>query len=260
MSNIFYDNILENSITISFDAETVNINFKDGRFTGNYFREEKLRNQLFEYGYNGEGTQSISHEFSRFKFYRFMPREIFLDQRSEFLYPLYGDNLLAVILTHKELRGIVKQLFEKFGLRTVFDPPKGEIKAQKELEDVLIFFPYSTISDTLRRIIFYLTAIYSNKDSILAFEEPESHAFPYYTKYLAERIALNQNQNQYFISTHNPYFLTSILEKTPKEEVAVFLTYFEDYQTKVKPLSQKDIEDIMDRGVDAFFNIERFLE
>lgn len=124
---------------------------------------------------------------------------------------------------------------------------------------MLISFPYSTISETLQRIIFYLTAIYSNKDSVLAFEEPESHAFPYYTKYLAERIALDKNQNQYFISTHNPYFLTSILEKTPKKELAVFLTYFEHHQTKVKPLSQRDIEEILDRGVDAFFNIERFL-
>jgi hypothetical protein len=101
-------------------------------------------------------------------------------------------------------------------------------------------------------------AIVSNKDSVLAFEEPESHAFPYYTKYLAEVIALDTNNNQYFISTHNPYFLLPILEKSPKEDVAIFITYLEDYQTKVKPLSQKQLEEIME--IDVFSNIERFLE
>ena len=34
-------------------------------------------------------------------------------------------------------------------------------------------------------------AILSNKDSVLVFEKPESHAFPYYVKYLAEIIALD---------------------------------------------------------------------
>jgi len=54
--------------------------------------------------------------------------------------------------------------------------------------------------------------------------------------------------------------LLSILEKSHKDEVAIFITYFEDYQTKVKLMSEKELEEIMDLGVDIFFNIERFLE
>ncbi|RKY40336.1 MAG: hypothetical protein DRP81_09515 [Candidatus Omnitrophota bacterium] len=112
--------------------------------------------------------------------------------------------------------------------------------------------------------MFYLAAIETNKDSVIVFEEPEAHAFPYYTKYLAERIALDDNNNQYFISTHNPYFLLPIIEKTPKDQVGIFITYFEDYQTRVKSLSEEDIKEIMDMEImdmkiDVFFNIERFL-
>ena len=69
---------------------------------------------------------------------------------------------------------------------------------QKEVEDIIISYPHFLVSDTLQRIVFYLVVIETNKDSIIAFEEPESHAFPYYTKYLAERIALDKNNNQYF--------------------------------------------------------------
>jgi AAA15 family ATPase/GTPase len=130
---------------------------------------------------------------------------------------------------------------------------------QKQLEDIIIAFPFPLASETIQRLVFYLTAIHSNKNSVLAFEEPEAHAFPYYTKYLAEIIAFDKNENQYFISTHNPYFLISILEKAPKEEVAVFATYMKGYQTKVRLLSQKDKEEILKRGIDAFFNIDRFL-
>ena len=103
-----------------------------------------------------------------------------------------------------------------------------------------------------------MAAILSNKDSVLAFEEPETHAFPYYTKYLAEVIALDTNNNQYFITTHNPYFLQPILQKSPKDDIGVFITYFEDYQTKVKPLSEKDMAEIMQ--IDIFSNLDRFLK
>ena len=99
----------------------------------------------------------------------------------------------------------------------------------------------------------------SNKNSILVFEEPESHSFPYYTKYLGERIAFDET-NQYFIATHNPYLLFSILEKAHKDDVSVFITYFEDYQTKVKLLSETELEEIMGMEIDVFFNIERLLE
>jgi hypothetical protein len=107
---------------------------------------------------------------------------------------------------------------------------------------------------------FYFAAIYSNGESVITFEEPEAHAFPYYTKNLAERIALDTNKNQYFIATHNPYFLTSILEKTPKDEIAIFLTYIDHHQTKVKILSEEGMKKILRMDTDVFFNIENLLE
>jgi AAA15 family ATPase/GTPase len=97
----------------------------------------------------------------------------------------------------------------------------------------------------------------SNKDSVLVFEEPESHVFPYYTKYLGERIALEET-NQFFIATHNPYLLSPIVEKGRKEDVQVFITYLQDYQTKVKPLTADEVTDLME--ADPFFNLDRFVE
>ncbi len=48
-----------------------------------------------------------------------------------------------------------------------------------------------------------------------------------------------------------------LLEKCSPEDVAVFITYYQDYQTKVKPLDKKEIEEITE--IDVFSNIDRFL-
>jgi AAA15 family ATPase/GTPase len=97
----------------------------------------------------------------------------------------------------------------------------------------------------------------SNEKSTLIFEEPESFAFPYYTKYLGERIAFDES-NQYFISTHNPYLLLAILEKTPKDSVNVFVTYLKNYETKAKALTEEEISVLMDS--DPFFNLKKFID
>jgi hypothetical protein len=264
MSDLFYDGILDDPFYIRFNKNALRVEFRDGRFRG--FLETRLTpsevrsENTFDYGYEGSGTHWAPKRLKEFKFYRFKRRSEFQNQESEFLHPPDGDNLLAVIMSRKSLRRVAKEIFGKFGYRIVFKPPEGKIEFQKELEDIIFSFPYSLASETLQRLVFYLAAIHSNKDSVVTFEEPEAHAFPYYTKYLAERIALDKNKNQYFISTHNPYFLTSILEKTPKKHVAIFLTRLEDYQTKAKPLTKKQKEKILvDMGYDFFFNIEKFL-
>ena len=146
-----------------------------------------------------------------------------------------------------------------FGLKLGLKPAENRIEVVKYYadEDIIVSFPYFMVSDTLQRIIFHLVAVESNRDSVLVFEEPEAHAFPYYTKFLAERIALDR-LNQYFISTHNPYFLLSILEKTPMSDVRVFLTYLENMKTRVKALDEEDLTMILDREVDPFFNVGMF--
>jgi len=265
MTDLFYDRVLDDPILVGFDDKTFKVQFRDGRFVG-YVEQLTERgttssHSVFDYDYYGGEVQRSTGILNVFKFYRFVRKSEFKNPQSEFLLPPDGDNLLAVVMTRKRLKVILNDIFRKFGYRPVFRPQEGKIEVLKELEDVIFSLPYSLASETLQRLVFYLAAIHSNRESILTFEEPEAHAFPYYTKYLAEIIASDKNNNQYFIATHNPYFLTSILEKTPKEEVAIFVTSLENYQTKAKPLTEKQREKILvDMGYDFFFNIEKFLK
>ncbi|MFC1937464.1 ATP/GTP-binding protein [Chloroflexota bacterium] len=259
MTNLFYDEILEEPLRIRIDDIEFRLQFTSSRFEGTMVHKDGRQLAVFTGDYGNFKFRGGSPETSSaFKFYKFAIRNDFPRPESDFLLPPSGLNLMSLILTHKDLRALANQIFSPFGLRLVLRPQENKIEVIKQLEDIIVSYPYSLTSDTLQRIIFHLFAILSNKDSTLVFEEPESHAFPYYTKYFAETIALDDRGNQYFISTHNPYLLLPVLEKAPKEDVAVFITYYEDYQTKIRMLSPEEMEEIME--IDVFSNLDRYLE
>jgi len=256
MNNLFYDENLDAGIEIGVDDMILELKFEQGHFKCIH-RDKDVEHQFFDYDYDGKGPTSALRETPPVKFYRFAVRTDFPEKESDFLLPPSGANLLAVLMSHKDLKSTASHIFKPFGFKLAFRPYEDKIEISKLQEDVFIFYPYSLASETLQRIVFYTTAMDSNKNSVLVFEEPESHSFPYYTKYLGERIAYDET-NQYFIATHNPYLLLSILEKAHKNSVNVFITYFRDYQTKVKCLTDEQMSELMD--YDPFFNLDSFIE
>ena len=100
MSNLFYDEDLENKIEIKFDENVLKVEFSKGRFVGIYNGES-----VFDYDYNAERTWSALY-LMPFKFYKFKVRGDFPRKESEFLYPPSGDNLLLILRTHKEMKSI----------------------------------------------------------------------------------------------------------------------------------------------------------
>ncbi|MBF8265452.1 MAG: ATPase AAA core protein [Dehalococcoidia bacterium] len=262
VSNLFYDESLDETVQIVADDKSIEIGFKDNHFQGQVGEGGtggKAHFSKLSGDYTSISVDMLRQEASSaFKLYKFVVREAFQQNESGFLLPPFGDNLFSLLMTHRELRSLVTKFLSGSGLRLGFRKQERKLELIKHADDVFISYPYSLASDTLQRIIFHLAAVISNKDSVLILEEPEAHAFPYYTKYLAEVIALDENKNQYFISTHNPYFLEPILEKTPKDEIGIFITYFKDYETKVKQLSQRELEKIME--IDVFLNLDRFVK
>jgi predicted ATPase len=259
MSHIFHEQALGNPVEVAWNGRKVRIEFRDGRFWV-VLEKGTERTPIFILETTGKyAVGGSAPELSFLKFYRFQTMDKFVERKSDFLLPQRGENLLSVLRANRELMKIASQIFAPFDLELVLKPYEERIEIQMKPEEGLaISFPYSVASETLQRLIFHLAAIESNKDSTLIFEEPEAHAFPYYVKYLAERIALSNNQ--YFISTHNPYMLLSLLEKAKKQDIAVFLTYVENHQTKVKPLNESEIDEILAERMDPFLDVRGLLE
>ena len=261
MPNLFYDQLLDQEIVIrvltsdSSDRDLyIGVKSDHSEFI---FHDKGNPIRYLDY----EGRPARAHSLTRTKmpirFFRFKKLDKYDDKSPGSLKPPSGANLFSAVLSSKALRDIMVEFFRKYGLSLVMKAHEGTFELQKKVDELVFSYPYVLTSDTLQRIIFYTVAIASNKDSVLVFEEPESNAFPYYTKYLGERIALDET-NQFFIATHNPYLLSAIIEKGRKEDVQVFITYFKDYQTKVKPLTPDEVSELME--ADPFFNLDRFIE
>lgn len=182
----------------------------------------------------------------------------FRDVHLPYLSPPFGENILYILEIYPELRKLYAQWFRQYGLRLVLDTASQSLKVQKEKgEDEVFQLPYSSVADTLQRIIFYKTAVASNENSVLLFEEPEAHAFPPYIVEFTQEV-IQSLTNQFFIVTHSPLIVEEFLTDAI-DDLGIFNVDFKDGQTVVRTLTTEEIYDVRKYGVDLFFNNEAYL-
>jgi AAA15 family ATPase/GTPase len=183
--------------------------------------------------------------------------------KNPILQPPFGENIIDTLSYNQNVSKVnawIKQEFAKQGLEYVLDISSNSLKVQRRLgDDKVMQLPYSSISDTLQRIIFYKTAIASNRNSVLLFEEPEAHAFPPYIKTVTQDI-IDAGSNQFFIVTHSPLIVNAFLEyEEIRRDTSIYLFDFKNNQTTVRRLTDEEMDEIYNYGEDLFFNFERFL-
>lgn len=195
-------------------------------------------------------------------YYKF-PQTFAFKKSSIFLHnllPPSGANLLEVIEHDKLLENELSTLFKEYGLKLLFDKTSQTLRIDKPLKGNAASFPFSSIADTLQRLIFFKAAIASNENSILLFEEPEAHCFPPYVAHITQEI-IDSESNQFFIATHSPYVLTTCLEReSSRKDLAIFIADFKDGQTVIKRLTDDELNDVYEYGLDLFFNSELFTD
>jgi len=267
MDDLFYEHDISQKVVVRYDGEEpseISLEADQETFPPQF----RLLSPWGVRVYRSDGSILIKIESPvaeapplKIRFYRFSPGVVFGGRPAPFLLPPRGENLPQILMAHKDLRRLVGEFFDAFGLKLVIKPAESKIETQlREQDGLVVSIPYLSTADTLQRFIFYIAAMKTNQNAVVIFEEPEAHAFPLYTKYLAERIALDST-NQYFLSTHDPFFLISLVEKTPLDEIAVFVVSLRESQTMLRPLTTKeDLESVLDMDADLFFNLDWFLE
>lgn len=191
------------------------------------------------------------------KKYSFSSHTQFRKAHTRYLIPPFGYNLLGVIERHDELKEEIAGMFKEYNLRLVFDKASQSLKIMQPEQNEIFLIPYNSIADTLQRIIFFKTAIASNHESILLFEEPEAHSFPPFISHITQEM-IYKNENQYFLATHSPFILNDLLENG-RDELAVYMVDYKKHETKVKLLSEQQLHDIYQNGVDLFTNSETYI-
>ena len=178
-----------------------------------------------------------------------------------YLRPPYGENIVSILSQFpSDVNKWIEDELKKTNSEFILDLSDNTIKSQKRLGAGLVrSFPYSSLADTLQRVIFHKTAIESNKNSVLLFEEPEAHSFPPYIQTIMQDI-IDAETNQFFIVTHSPLVVNAFLEyEKLRKETSIYLFDFKDNQTVAKRLSDEEMELAYEYGDDLFFNLENFL-
>ena len=67
-----------------------------------------------------------------------------------------------------------------------------------------------------------------------------------------------KKDNQFFVATHSPFILNDLLENG-RSELSVFVVNYENHETKVRKLSETELYDVFQNGVDLFTNNESFV-
>ncbi|MBQ5573576.1 MAG: hypothetical protein IIU69_04760, partial [Bacteroidaceae bacterium] len=94
-------------------------------------------------------------------------------------------------------------------------------------------------------------------------EEPEDNLFPptqcKFVNWLLD--ATKKHNDMLFIATHSPYVLNQLIKISP-EGMNVLFTYPSNDEERsycVRQLSEEEIHEIYDNGVDMFFNFELYV-
>ena len=188
----------------------------------------------------------------------FFPKQ-FVSESSNcgFLLPPSGANLMATVANMPNLKEELAELFHAYGLKMVFDSGAQQIKAMRENGLDMFLVPFSALADSLQRLIFYKTAIAGNNGRVICFEEPEAHTFPPYISNVVNDI-ISDKRNQYFITTHSPYVINSLIESSG-DDLAVFVVDLNHNETFIRRLTDNQLQQVYDNGIDLFYNLEAYI-
>jgi len=168
--NLFYDQLLDEPVEIKMSTTTVSpIGLRVAFENGSYLIHALDSSLIRGLDKDAHGTWSVASPAPTkdVKFFRFRTLDRYGDNEPGGLKPPDGPNLFSVVLASKALRGTMAEFFRKYGLMLVLKSQEGVFELQKHADGLIISYPYSVTSDTLRRVIFYTVAIVSNKDSVL---------------------------------------------------------------------------------------------
>ena len=176
------------------------------------------------------------------------------------LMPPFGNNLAKVIYHNSDMQELINDFAKDHGFDFIIDNATANIAIQLRISEGVVYsLPYEALADTYKRMLFYIAAVRHTNGSVITLDEPDTHAFPPYVTFLADEI-IKQNSVQFFIATHNPYLLNTFIENTNIEDLSIFVTSFDKNKkaTIAKKLSQNDLSELLDFGVDIFFNLNRY--
>ena len=277
---LFHNGVVANEISVSYsDTIRVRISYKDEHSMDFFVEERHLETsengtksgligqwdwlKIINYVNNtiGGASNRMKNDILSVKKYVFQNNFNEVRTNGLVLESPFGKNIVDIVQSNQKLRKEIIELFKFYDLELNIDQRINSMFGFKRLGDGLVYtIPFYQMADTLQRLIFHKAAVLSNENSVLLFEEPEAHMFPPYISQFTSDIIYNKsNNNQYFISTHSPFVVNDFMEDA-RDELSVFMVGLKNGETIVKRLSDEEMHEVYQHGVDLFFNIQSYLD
>lgn len=170
----------------------------------------------------------------------------------------HGWNLMYIARHNEIVYDFLKQLVSGLDWKLRFDQASKRFRLSEIRQDDIIDYNLELLSDSIKRFFFFGAILLTSESAVLVFDEPDVQAFPPYPKELGRMMAEDET-NQFFLTTHNPYLLAELAEKTPKQDLAIFVCRRDPVRgTEAHRLNESEVQQVIDWGASTFFNLDKF--
>jgi hypothetical protein len=211
------------------------------------------------------GTAHRSNQVSSFRWYVYGGSEHWqyasgMPLGDDVVAPPFGGNLMYVARHTQRVYDFLKDQVASLGWKLKFDQHSKRFRLSEVREDDIFDYNIDLLSDSRKRFAFYSAILLTSEKATLILDEPDVYAFPPFPKLLGEMIAGDTKGNQFFLTTHNPYFLSALAEKTPADDLGLFVCYRGgDGTTQVKRLEPAAVATVIEQGPAVFFNLDELV-
>ena len=134
-------------------------------------------------------------------------------------------------------------------------------EAVVQTKGMMFFFSNTETAERFRKIASQYLQTDHNE---IFLEEPEDNLFPptqcQLVDWLVDNVKSPRNREMLFVATHSPYVLNQFIKDDP-DDFRLFITHPNHGVGKftVKQLSEEEVRDVYENGVDLFFNFESYI-
>jgi predicted ATPase len=254
---LFHRQFFDSPIEIKIDAMTVSTSLEgaDRHLVVRVSNPQASDGVIFQF----DATYSPLHQFQQIRFYGFSGAEVWQygGNTTSVVMPPDGWNLMYVARHNEQVYNFLKEQVAGLDWKLRFDQAAKRFRLSEVRQDDIIDYNLELLSDSIKRFFFFGAILLTSKDAVLVFDEPDVQAFPPYPKLLGRMIA-DDESNQFFLTTHNPYLLAELAEKTKAEDLAIFICRRNsEGGTEARRLDLPEVQEIIGWGPDTFFNLSR---
>ena len=152
IGDLFFDQKVASEISVQAGKWRWSLKFGVGSFQGTVF-EDEIKKNTFTLNHQGNFSQTNPVQTS-IRFYAFKPQATFPNPKPGILNPPFGDNLVAVLYSNEDLRQRIGATIRAQGFRLQLKPTESELLITKDVKDELYSYPWTSVSETLRRVAF----------------------------------------------------------------------------------------------------------